>query len=238
MRPQARVAVYASLDAAPQVIDLAADGCEQFAGLLASTVYRSSQEMGGSVPLTVIRELAENLIHAYFAGVTVSVFDGGNTIRVADHGPGVHRKDGVFEPGFTTATPAMRRFVRGVGSGLPIVRAALAALGGAVTIEDNLARGAVVTVSVPRQEKAPAEKPGGSPATPALTKRQKQVLSLVMELGQVGPSRIAGELGVGLSTAYRELRAVERHGLVSGDKQGKRSLTATGIETLDVILGR
>ncbi len=45
--------------------------------------------------------------------------DKGNTIRFADQGPGIAHKDLVQEPGFSSATEPMKRYIRGVGSGLP-----------------------------------------------------------------------------------------------------------------------
>lgn len=66
--------------------------------------------------------------------------------------------------------------------------------------------------------------------------RQKQVLSLVLELGSVGPSLVARELKVGLSTAYRDLEALEGHGLIAADETGKRSITEAGLSCLDEIL--
>lgn len=64
-----------------------------------------------------------------------------------------------------------------------------------------------------------------------LTTRQKQVLALILEGGSAGPSLVSRELGVGLSTAYRDLASLEDLGLIESEG-GKRSLTAAGLTYL------
>ena len=48
--------------------------------------------------------------------------DGGNRIIISDQGPGINDKDKAFLPGFSSASKSMKKYIRGVGSGLPIVR--------------------------------------------------------------------------------------------------------------------
>ena len=57
-----------------------------------------------------------------FKEVVVSILDKGNTIRFADHGPGIPSKEKAQMPGFSSAVEPMKNYIRGVGSGLPIVR--------------------------------------------------------------------------------------------------------------------
>jgi Mn-dependent DtxR family transcriptional regulator len=57
-----------------------------------------------------------------------------------------------------------------------------------------------------------------------------------MELGSAGPSIVARELAVGLSTAYRDLASLEEAGLIVADESGKRALTERGVTLLDTIL--
>jgi DNA-binding transcriptional ArsR family regulator len=168
----------------------------------------------------------------------VTILDGGNTVRFADQGPGIPDKDKAFLPGFSTADAEMKRYIKGVGSGLPIVREWLGFAGGAVEVEDNLRGGAVVTLKVePRAEELAASGSAhGSPAPPRLSNRHKQVLSIVMELGHAGPSAVARELSVALSTAYRDLAFLEEAGLIVADESGKRALTESGVAFLDTIL--
>lgn len=240
--PVARMAVYDSLSVAPRIIDLKASDYDEFIGLLASKTYHFSQEKGGKIPFTVIKEIIENLIHAYFKEAVVTILEDGNTIRISDQGPGIKDKETAFQPGFTTATAAMKKFVRGVGSGLPIVKEALGGLGGTVTIEDNLCKGTVVTLKL----KAPLKKNVETGSLPQetleenlslkLTPRQKKILFLLAEMGAIGPSRIANELNIGLSTAYRELVLMEQLGLIGTNNSGKRYLEPKAIEQLDKML--
>ncbi len=237
--PFVRVAIYDSLASTPRVIDLSSQDHEEFINLLATKTYRFSQEKGGDIPFTVIKEVIENLVHAYFREAVISILDNGNTIRISDQGPGIRDKKKAFEPGFSTATREMKDLIKGVGSGLPIAKEALAHLGGIITLEDNLEKGTVVTLRVPHRRESPKQEAAVQEADiPQFTvnKRQKKVLFLVTELGAVGPSRVASELEVSLSTAYRDLKYLEELKLIKADDQGKRSLTSDGIKYLDLIL--
>ena len=216
------------------------------------------------IPYTAIREVSENFIHADFAEPVVSILDSGMTIRFADQGPGIPNKERALLPGFTTASGDMKHFIRGVGSGLPIVNDYLSFSGGSLVIEDNLGSGSVVTLyaksdplrsgpssSAPASAHAPSDaassyprplRPGQSsfdehPGRPPLSTRQKQVLALVMESGAAGPSLVAKELAVGVSTAYRDLASLEEFGLISSDG-GKRTLTSLGLECIDDLIAR
>ena len=96
----------------------------------------------------VIREVVENLIHAYFIEPAISILDDGNTIRFADQGPGIKEKERALEYGTTSATDEMKRYIRGVGSGLPYARQYLLDKGGSLVIEDNISGGTIVTISM------------------------------------------------------------------------------------------
>lgn len=106
--------------------------------------------LGGKIPFTIIKEVSENFIHARFQEMTISIYDEGNTIRFADQGPGINDKDKVKMPGYSSAVEPMKQYIRGVGSGLPIVRDYFEEKHGSVTIDDNVQSGAVVTISLKR----------------------------------------------------------------------------------------
>lgn len=239
--PEVRVAVYDSLLSPPQIISLSAEDFNDLVGELASRTHAFARERGGRIPFVVIREIMENLIHAFFQDAVVTIMDNGNTIRISDHGPGIKDKERAFLPGFTTATRDMRQFIKGVGSGLPVAREQLAFLGGAISIEDNLERGTVVTLQVgppqpaARRAPPPAAAPALAPSPPRITPRQRKVLLLINELGSAGPSSIAKELAMSPSTAYRELYALETLQLVATRGPGKRTLTEEGIAYLDTV---
>lgn len=262
-RSRARVAVYDAAAAAPRVVEIEPAEPETFIEAIAATVHGLASEQGGVIPYTVIREVSENLIHAGFAEPVISILDQGATVRFADQGPGIPDKTKAQLPGFTTATSYMKRYIRGVGSGLPIVKDFLSFSGGSIELDDNLGSGAVVTISSTRPNSVPAsaglsrsnwDAPGRPEAKtgtslfaaegqeppvapPQLTTRQKQVLALVMESGSVGPSFVSRELNVGISTAYRDLASLEDEGLITADG-GKRRLTDFGMQYLDGMNSR
>ncbi|HET7265154.1 MAG TPA: ATP-binding protein [bacterium] len=247
--PEVRVAIYDSPLAPPQIITLSSQDFNELIGELSARTHRYARERGGRIPFVVIKEIVENLIHAYFKDAVVSIMGDGNTIRISDQGPGIpeNARDRAFEPGFTTATRDMRRFIKGVGSGLPVAKEQLAFLGGAITIDENLRGGTVVTLKVgpaapaaeapaaPRQ--TPAARPAAAADTARLTDRQKKILLLIAEIGAAGPSTIAKELGMSHSTAFRELSALQQMRLltVGTADPGKRTLTGEGVAFLGSV---
>lgn len=147
-----RIALYDDLRSAPRITEIQPAETAVYIEALASAVYRQSQDAGGTISYTIIREVAENFIHARFKEVVVSILDHGNTIRFADHGPGIPFKEKAQMPGFSSAVEPMKHYIRGVGSGLPIVKEYLELSHGTITIEDNLGTGAVVTISLVNDE--------------------------------------------------------------------------------------
>ena len=107
-------------------------------------------------------------------------------------------------------------------------------MNGALAIEDNLGHGTVVTARV----EPPEENVLAQPAVPNynLSERQLKALLLTMELSPVGPTRIAHELGVSTSTAYRDLVSLEEAGFVSSLATGHRSVTEEGLAYLGALL--
>lgn len=164
---RARIAMYDAPASAPRVEEIPAAPVGEFIEALSARIYELAKGCGGTVPYTVVRELAENLIHADFAEPVVSILDSGNTIRFADQGPGITDKDRAVLPGFTTAHGEMKRYIRGVGSGLPIVSDFLSVSGGRLLIEDNLGTGAVVTITTRESVDDPdSSKEAPGPASP------------------------------------------------------------------------
>jgi anti-sigma regulatory factor (Ser/Thr protein kinase) len=233
-----RIAVYAQPLSPPLVFtfDDPTEGADpsRLIEELATRAHVLAQEQGGRIPLSVFSELVGNLVHASFKGVVITILDGGNTVRVSDRGPGIPDKGAALRPGFTSADPGARRFIRGVGAGLSLVQDVLDGLDGSLEIEDNLGCGTVVTVRV-----APhAETPLAPAAVPAynLSERQLKTLLLTVELAPVGPTRIAQELGVSTSTAYRDLVSLEQAGFVVCRPTGHRSVTEAGLAYLGAVL--
>jgi len=229
-----RIAIYDTLTSPPRVIAVEEKDLPALIASLAEKTYRYCREQGGQIPYTVLQELMENLLHACFRDVVITILDNGQTIRISDHGPGVSDKDRAFQPGFTTATAIQRQIIRGVGSGLPVARESLQFLRGVLTVDDNLGGGAVFTIKMPTQ--AP-----GTPAAPhapevKLTMRQTKVLVLLMELGSSGPTAVAKELDISSATAFRELVVLQDMGLIHSMGGGKRALREEGLHLLESIL--
>jgi hypothetical protein len=234
-----RIAVYVEPRTPPVVasitdVPLTDEQVPALIEALTTRAYDRARELGGRLPITVFRELVENLVHASFAGVVVTILDRGNTVRVSDRGPGIPDKDAALRPGFTSAGVEAKRFIRGVGSGFSVVEETLAGLDGALEIEDNLGRGTVVTAKVSPLPETPL----ASAVVPAynLPQRQLKALLLTVELAPVGPTRIAQELGVSTSTAYRDLVSLEDAGFVTCETTGRRSATESGLAYLGAVL--
>lgn len=143
-----RIAVYDDGHSIPRMVVVQPADTATFIENLSQTIYNEARNAGGSLPYMAIREVSENFIHARFAEATVSILDRGNTVRFTDQGPGIPDKERAQQPGFTRAVEAMKPYIRGVGSGLPIVREYMELSRGYVTIEDNLGTGSVVTISL------------------------------------------------------------------------------------------
>lgn len=164
VRYPARIAVYDDAAAAPRVVVVQPQDVRSYLEEITATVVRLAKEQGGSIPFMVIREVVENFIHAYFIQPTISILDGGDTIRFSDKGPGIREKSRALEYGTSSATEEMRKYIRGVGSGLPYAQQYMEDKGGSLTIEDNISGGTVVTISTrSRQEQGGGETPGAQP---------------------------------------------------------------------------
>jgi DNA-binding transcriptional ArsR family regulator len=241
-----RIAVYPQ-NGEPEVTEVAAANPGSATAKFTRLVMDEVREAGGRVPEESVREVVENLVHADYRGVVISVLDGGNVVRVSDKGPGVQHKERAMEFGFSGATPEALREIRGVGAGLGIARAAAEKVGGTVTIEDNIGGGTVATISVPGDESAPKEREASQPSPPPrrypdgvprmnISERQQKVLITVLECGEVGPSTVAERLEISVSTAYRDLSVLEEHGLVVTDESGKRIISPLGRDLVEAIV--
>lgn len=241
-----RIAVYPRAGE-PEVTEVAAANPGSAAPKFTRFVMDKIQEAGGKVPESAVREVVENLIHAGYRGVVISILDDGHVVRVSDKGPGVENKQRAMEFGFSGATPEARDQIRGVGAGLGIARAAAERAGGTVTIEDNLGGGTVTTISVqgepptdgeaaePAHMPPPRRYPDGVPRM-NISERQQKVLLTVLECGEVGPSTVADRLEISVSTAYRDLSVLEEHGLVIADESGKRLISPLGRDLVETIV--
>lgn len=233
VRTPARIALYDDMLSAPRITEIPPAPTIEFIENLASTVYNQARNAGGTVPYTVIREVTENFIHAHFKEIIVSILDGGNTIRFADQGPGIEQKDKAQLPGYSSATEPMKRYIRGVGSGLPIVKEYMEVSHGTISIEDNIKAGSVITISMKPKEEAPENSKQLSRhqiPTPPLNQREKDFLTLFLSEGALGVTELSQLTDVPLSSTHSELTKLEQAGLVEKVAGQKRILTELGYE--------
>lgn len=226
----ARVACYDSLMTAPRITEIAPGPTAEYIEHLTTTIYEQSHMAGGSIPYTTIREVSENFIHARFSEIIVSILDQGNTIRFADQGPGIPQKEKAQMPGFSSAVEPMKRYIRGVGSGLPLVREFLNSAHGTITIEDNIKTGAVVTISLnQKQEEKPVKKEESPVQTPSpvLTERQKTIMKILASQGLLGVSKISDFADIPVSSCSNELAKLQEASIVEMVGK-KRQLTDYG----------
>jgi len=149
-----RIAVYDNFTSIPRIIDLKHDSINDFIDITTEKIYRISHDQGGKIPYTIIKEIVENLIHAEFSEVIITIINKGNQIMITDQGPGISDIDKAMMPGFTSATKEMKKFIRGVGSGLPIVKETIQFSGGTIDIKNNINRGTVVVLKINSNESA------------------------------------------------------------------------------------
>lgn len=187
----ARIAVFDDASAAPRVVVVQPNDVRTYLEEITTTVTRLAKEQGGSISFTVIREVVENFVHAYFIEPTISILNGGNTIRFSDQGPGIQEKDRALEYGTTSATEEMKQYIRGVGSGLPYAQQYMEDHGGTLTIEDNLNAGTIVTISMPSPQAAAQPMPMQPQMAQAMQQTQEQGTMVTPEQMQQGMDQAA-----------------------------------------------
>ena len=231
----ARIALYDDLKSAPRITKIDPAPTNDFIEHLTTTIYEQSKLAGGKIPYTLIREVSENFIHARFREIVVSILDDGNTIRFADQGPGIREKEKAQQPGFSSAIEPMKDYIRGVGSGFPIVKDYLDDRDGTIIIEDNIVSGAVVTISLDKKQKQkkPSNDTGTStriitiPTIP-LSDRERDFVSILQREGALGVTQLSEITGHAGSTTYNTLKKLEEAGLVEKVSGQKRVLTELG----------
>ena len=237
VRQTARIATYDDMLSAPRISEVEPAPTAEFIENLTTKVYELARGAGGSVPYTVIREVSENFIHARFKEIIVSIMDGGNTIRFADQGPGIAQKEKAQMPGYSSATEPMKRYIRGVGSGLPIVKEYLDLSHGDISIDDNMEQGAVVTISLAKKEEPEPKAPKKRSPVPAppLNQRERDFLALFLSEGALGVTDLSRLTEVPASSTHAELTKMEQAGLVEKTAGQKRVLTDYGYEVASAL---
>lgn len=229
---------YEDMMSAPKMDVIPLTDATEFIGNIANQTWEASQKLGGDIPFSIINELAENFIHAHFCEPVISIFDNGNTIRFSDQGPGISDIDLVCRPGFTSATEEMKSYIRGVGSGLALVKEYLEMRGGSLEIEPNIGTGCVVTVSL----NAPKVQVPSLQAEPdplefisdiELTSNETKVALALYPNNILGVTEISKRTNMAVSSVHAALTKLQEYGVVTM-KNKKRLLTSFGFELISV----
>lgn len=226
----ARIAILDDMKSSPRIIDIEPQPTIDFIGDLSSQIYKTSHEMGGKIAYSIIRQVSENLIHAYFNEIIVTIMPGGNTIKFSDQGPGIKDKEKAMQPGFSSATKEMKKYIHGVGAGLPIALEYLKSEDGTLVIEDNISSGTVITLSLDNK----IEVSSSSTLIPTLSERSQSIVSF-LELNDLsGVSDISKALNIPISSTHVELAKLEKNKIISCIGK-KRTLTDYGREILKTL---
>jgi hypothetical protein len=206
-------------DFTPMAVDLLAD---------------ELQERGAVVPVIALREILDNLVHAVPCSASVVIDPSCKGLVISDTGPGIPRPDLAFELGYSTATTLQRTVIRGVGIGLYLAREDVRSCGGELRIDSSLGGGTHAHISLAGSGDLQQWEEGGDAF--CLTQRQNNVLFLLSEGESLGPSGVAAELNVGVSTAHRDLVRLQEMGFVYMTPNGKRFLSEAGRSYLQSLL--
>ena len=150
--------------------------------------------------------------------------------RITEIGPAPTAEFIARKPGFSSAIEPMKKYIRGVGSGLPIVQDYLDNSEGTIVMEDNLTTGSVITITLESKYSHKEERKVTSQPVPLnipLSDREKLFLTILMREGDLGITDIGKIAETASSTTFNTLKKLEEAGLVQ--KIGKkRSLTPLG----------
>ena len=213
---RARLAIYGGSGEPPQVEEIVDHDAVSLIESLCDAIGARSP-----LPAPAVREVVENLVHASFRDALVSVLDGGHTVRVSDHGPGIADPRRALLPGFTAAGPEARAIVRGVGGGLPLAQQMMTAAGGRLELDDNLGGGATVTLVLAAPDEAAPD--------PVCSGAAREILALLLEIAAATPTQLADELGRTRAECGRELALLQHRGFVAREPSGPRRLTDAGV---------
>jgi predicted HTH transcriptional regulator len=232
-----KIVLYTSPLEPPQIFSLPFSSYEQIIDIASNKTFELICEQKGCIPYPVIREMVENFIHADFQNAVISILNEGNTIIFSDQGKGIQKEnwEKIFRPGFSTASIDQQQFIKGVGSGLFVVSEIVKNQGGEILINSNIEKGIVFVIDFSKNKSnkktVTAKKQNGIFLKSLvqepfhLNNRQWEIIKLALKISEIGPSQLNKALGISISTAYRELIALEEKGFMENCGNGKRCLT-------------
>lgn len=217
-----------------RIIEVGEDSFSEFTPKAVGLLTEELQERGAVVPAIALREIIDNLVHAVPCSASVVIDPPCRSLVISDTGPGIPKPGLAFELGYSTATALQRAVIRGVGIGLYLAREDVRSYGGELRIDSNLGGGTHAHISLTSSEGLQQWEVGDDAF--CLTQRQNNVLFLLSEGESLGPSSVAAELNVGVSTAHRDLVRLQEMGFVYMTPNGKRFLSEAGRSYLQSLL--
>ena len=118
----------------------------------------------------------------------------------------------------------MKRYIRGVGSGLPIVRDYLDTTHGYIEIEDNINKGSVATISLIASRSIHDEV---AEDLPELTENEQKILQALLPDKALGITEMNHLTGIPVASIHTAFSKMEENGLVKKVNK-KRALTIFG----------
>lgn len=228
----ARVAIYDDHLIAPRIITVEPTTTTEFIQNLAVCINENARQLGGGISYTVILEVTENFIHAQFKEIVVSIFDNGNTIRFTDQGPGIEDISRAVKPGYTSAIEPMKNYIRGVGSGLPIVHDWVEMKNGHVTIDSNIGAGSAVTISLIDKPVESNDSSELSSEAAQLADKERLVLSQFKNEPVLSCTEVSRLANMSPSSVNYQFKKLEAAGLLVSNAQRKREITQKGKDVL------
>ena len=210
---------------------------------ICSYIYKILLLVQSPFPHAVIKELVDNFIHANYQHPSILICNEGYTLVFSDKGSGIKEPEKALRGGFYTGSPEKKKYIRGMGLGFTLAKSLLEQCNGSIKIENNLDHGCVITLKIPKEKENSLliakkqtetyEKNNDNSISYNyyLSKRQRDVLTVVARTKEAGPSVVSKLLGIALSTAYRDLTYLEQCNFIYSSK-GKRLLTPEGISYL------
>ncbi|OFW70225.1 MAG: hypothetical protein A2V52_08375 [Actinobacteria bacterium RBG_19FT_COMBO_54_7] len=217
-----------------QLFDVTASSFPDFADQLTELLSECLAARGIEPPTLALREIVNNFAHAVPCAGSVVLDTSFKNIYVSDTGPGISSVEMALMPGYSTATALQRSYIRGVGLGLHLAGEELRSRGGDLHVHSIHGEGTHVRLSL--SNGSGAAESSSSVASFCLNERQNNVLFLLSEGQSLGPSDVAAELNIGISTAHRELVKLQESGLIYMAKNGKRGLSDVGRSYLRSLL--
>lgn len=241
-----RVVLYQDILEQPKISIIPfCDDIKLYLENISSYVIKLLNEIGSPFENSIIAEMVSNFIHSDFMFPTIIIANQGHTLIFGDQGRGFSENTNQT-PYYSQTTSEKKKYIRGLGLGLPLVKALLNEVNGTLTIHSNNHRGTIITLDIPqiilndlsdkKNSRELINKKADNNNSPHyyLNSRQQATLTLVGKTGETGPSIISKVLGVALSTAHRDLKYLEAIQLITSNK-GKRTITESGMYYLSQL---